>query len=92
MPRALLIILPALILMSCGSSRKVTKPLTIPAPPAQALAECSIPPVTCGTSECVAIALIERGAAIRACEAKRRSLVEAWNGLINPRAPKPSRP
>jgi len=78
MRRVLLTILPALLLMSCGPSRKVTTPLTIPAPPAQALAKCIIPPITCGTSECVAVALIERGAAIRECEARRAALVSAW--------------
>ena len=78
MPRVLIATLLALHLMSCGPSRTVTKPLTIPAPPAQALIECAIPPIGCGTSECVAVALIERGAAIRACEARRKALADSW--------------
>jgi hypothetical protein len=46
--------------------------------PASALAPCLIPPLTGGDAAAVDAALIARGAAIMACEAKRVALVSAW--------------
>lgn len=76
--RILLPMLLALALTGCGLSRKQTKPLTLPQPPAQALSECTIPPLSGGRSEDVENDLKERGNVIAQCEAKRRKLIEAW--------------
>lgn len=76
--RILPAMLLALALNACGTSRKVTPPLRLPAPPSEALQPCTIPPLVSGDAAGVETALIERGAAIAACEAKRAALVQAW--------------
>jgi hypothetical protein len=65
--------------------RKPTPPpLVIPRPPVEALKECSIPRLQCGTAQCVESNLIERGVEIAACNARRRALIDAW-----PKQPEP---
>lgn len=68
----------ALALNACSPSRKLTGPLVLPLPPASALVPCEIPALTGGDAAAVDAALIERGAAIAACEARRVALVRAW--------------
>lgn len=59
--------------------RKVTPPpARIPKPPAEALKDCTIPPLMSGNSEAVEMALIERGIAIKQCNARRRALIAGW--------------
>ena len=76
--RILLLMSLALMLTACGTSRKVTPPLLLPAPPASALQPCTIPAIVAGDAAGVETALIERGAEIARCEAKRRALVQGW--------------
>lgn len=79
MPRTIaLLTLAACCLSACGPSRKVTLPLRLPAPPAEALQPCRIPALTGGNAEAIEAALIERGAAIADCESKRAALVRGW--------------
>ena len=69
----------ALMMAGCSTSRKVTPPpLAIPQPPSDALQPCAIPALLGGSAEAVELALIERGAEIARCEAKRRALVQGW--------------
>lgn len=66
-------------LSGCAPSRKLTPPqLQLPAPPSEAMKPCTIPALRGGDAAAVDAALIERGAAIMACEAKRRALVAGW--------------
>ena len=68
-----------LMITGCSTSRKVTPPpLAIPQPPSDALQPCAIPALLGGSAEAVELALIERGAEIARCEAKRRALVQGW--------------
>ena len=76
--RILLLMSLALMLTACGTFRKVTPPLLLPAPPSDALQPCAIPALLGGSAEAVELALIERGAEIARCEAKRRALVQGW--------------
>ena len=78
MLRTLLLMSLALMLPACGTSRKVTPPLLLPAPPSEALQSCSIPAIVAGDAAGVEAALIERGAEIARCEAKRAALVQGW--------------
>lgn len=68
----------ALLMTGCGPSRNPIAPLRLPAPPSEALQPCTIPPLLGGSAEAVELALIERGAAIKTCEARRAALVQAW--------------
>lgn len=68
----------ACLLIGCGPSRTVTPPLRLPAPPSEALQPCQIPALMGGSAADVEAALIDRGAAIAACEAKRAALVAGW--------------
>ena len=68
-----------LMMAGCSTSRKVMPPpLAIPQPPSDALQPCAIPALLGGSAEAVELALIERGAEIARCEAKRRALVQGW--------------
>ena len=79
MLRTLAAMLLALMMAGCSTSRKVTPPpLAIPQPPSDALQPCAIPALLGGSAEAVELALIERGAEIARCEAKRLALVQAW--------------
>jgi hypothetical protein len=68
----------ACLLIGCGPSRTVTPPLRLPTPPSEAMQACQIPALMGGSAADVEAALIERGAAIAACEARRAALVSAW--------------
>jgi hypothetical protein len=63
---------------ACGPLRKLTPPRVLPPPPSEALLPCAIPAIGGGDAASVDAALIERGAAIMACEVKRRALVAGW--------------
>lgn len=78
MPKILALTLLACCLIGCAPSRKVTPPLRLPAPPAEALQPCRIPVMAGGNAEAVEAALIARGAEIARCEAVRRALLLAW--------------
>lgn len=78
MSRGLILMCSALALTACGTSRTVTSAPRLPAPPSEALTACEIPPVISGDAAGVEAALIERGAAIAACDAKRRALADGW--------------
>ena len=78
MSKILPAMLLALMLTGCGILRKPIAAVAIPRPPSEALQPCAVPPVVTGDAAGVETALIERGAAIRACEAKRAALVAGW--------------
>ena len=50
----------------------------LPLPPSEALIPCAIPALGGGDAASVDAALIERGAAVMACEARRLALVRGW--------------
>ena len=65
---------------ACGPSGTLTPLRVLPQPPSEALLPCAIPALAGGDAAAVDAALIERGAAVMACEVKRRALVAGWPG------------